>query len=129
MGGFKMLKEFKDFISRGNVIDLAVGVIIGGAFNKIVTALTKYILNPFIGLFLGHINLSSIVIGKFQIGDFLNAVIEFLIISFVVFLIVKGINKLHHPQEQSAQPSPEQMSEKYLEEIRDYLKNNQNNMN
>lgn len=129
MGGFKMLKEFKDFISRGNVIDLAVGVIIGGAFNKIVTALTQYILNPFIGLFLGHINLSSIVIGKFQIGDFLNAVIEFLIISFVVFLIVKGINKLHHPQEQSAQPSPEQMSEKYLEEIRDYLKNNQNNMN
>ena len=52
MGGFKMLKEFKDFISRGNVIDLAVGVIIGGAFNNIVNSLTKYILNPFIGLFL-----------------------------------------------------------------------------
>ncbi|AXX64043.1 large conductance mechanosensitive channel protein MscL [Bombilactobacillus bombi] len=122
-----MLKEFKEFISRGNVIDLAVGVIIGGAFNKIVSALTKYILNPFIGLFLGHINLSSLTIGMFKIGDFLNAVIEFLIISFVVFLIVKAINKLHHPQNEApAQPSPEQMSEQYLEEIRDLLKQNQN---
>ncbi|RHW47774.1 large conductance mechanosensitive channel protein MscL [Bombilactobacillus bombi] len=122
-----MLKEFKEFISRGNVIDLAIGVIIGGAFNKIVSALTKYILNPFIGLFLGHINLSSLTIGMFKIGDFLNAVIEFLIISFVVFLIVKAINKLHHPQnEASVQPSPEQMSEQYLEEIRDLLKQNQN---
>ena len=129
MGGFKMLKEFKDFISRGNVIDLAVGVIIGGAFNNIVNALTKYILNPFIGLFLGHIDLSSIVVGKFKIGDFLNSIIEFLIIAFVVFLIVKGINKLHHPQDQPTQPTPEQMSEKYLEEIRDYLKNNQHNLN
>ncbi|MBA1434251.1 large conductance mechanosensitive channel protein MscL [Bombilactobacillus bombi] len=123
-----MLKEFKDFISRGNVVDLSVGVIIGGAFNKIVSALTKYILNPFIGLFLGHIDLSSLTIGMFKVGDFLNAVIEFLIISFVVFLIVKAINKLHHPKnEQPAQPSPEQMSEQYLEEIRDLLKQKQEN--
>ncbi|UQS84044.1 large conductance mechanosensitive channel protein MscL [Bombilactobacillus thymidiniphilus] len=120
-----MLKEFKQFITRGNVLDLAIGVIIGGAFNNIVSALTKYILNPFIGLFLGKIDLSSLKIGMFQIGNFLNAVIEFLIISFVIFLIVKAINKIKKPQP-SAAPSNDDLSVKYLQEIRDELKNSNN---
>lgn len=67
-----MLNDFKNFIMRGNVLDLAVGVIIGGAFSNIVNALTKYILNPFIGLFLGHIDLSSIKVGMFQVGSIEN---------------------------------------------------------
>ena len=118
-----MLNDFKNFIMRGNVLDLAVGVIIGGAFNNIVNALTKYILNPFIGLFLGHIDLSSIKVGMFQVGSFLNAVIEFLIIAFVVFLIVQGVHKIERPKPQVPQPSAE---EQYLQEIRDLLKNSNN---
>ncbi|NVY96341.1 large conductance mechanosensitive channel protein MscL [Lactobacillus sp. DCY120] len=114
-----MLQDFKDFITRGNVLDLAVGVIIGGAFSKIVTALTKYLLNPFIGLFLGHIDLSSLRFGKFRIGDFLNAVIEFIIIAFVVFLIVKFFQHWQHKKVVTKKPSAE---EKYLQEIRDLLK-------
>lgn len=83
-----MLKEFKEFISRGNVMDLAVGVIIGGAFTAIVNSLVKYIINPFLGLFVGAIDFSDLVfkIGNatFRVGSFLNAVINFLIIAFVV---------------------------------------------
>lgn len=118
-----MFKEFKEFIARGSVVDLAVGVIVGGAFNKIVSALTKYILNPFIGLFLGKIDLSSIKFGMFRVGDFLNAVIEFLIISFVVFLIVKTLNALEKPHSQTEpkQPSTDELSAQYLQEIRDLL--------
>ncbi|KRL27693.1 large conductance mechanosensitive channel protein [Limosilactobacillus frumenti DSM 13145] len=123
-----MLKEFKNFIARGNVIDLAVGIIVGSAFTAIVKALVNDLLNPFIGLFLGKINLSNIVwtIGdaQFKVGSFLNAVINFLIISFVVFLLVKAINSFHHKQEQ---PQPEEPSkeEKYLAEIVQLLKNNE----
>ena len=77
-----MLKEFKEFISRGNVMDLAVGVIIGGAFTAIVNSLVKYIINPFLGLFVGAIDFSDLVfkIGNatFRVGSFLNAVINFL---------------------------------------------------
>ena len=90
-----MLKEFKEFIGRGNVLDLAVGVIIGSAFTAIVNSLVTNLINPFIGLFLGKIDLSDLqlVIGgtTFKFGAFLNAVINFLIIAFVVFLIVKAV--------------------------------------
>ncbi|KRL23569.1 large-conductance mechanosensitive channel protein MscL [Lentilactobacillus kisonensis] len=100
-----MLKEFKEFISRGNVIDLAVGVIIGGAFTAIVTSLTTNIINPFIGIFLGKIDLSklSITIGQatFKYGAFLNSVINFLIIAFVVFILIKIINRLVKKQPQT----------------------------
>lgn len=123
-----MLKEFKDFIARGNVIDLAVGIIVGSAFTAIVKALVNDLLNPFIGLFLGKINLSNIVWtiddAQFKVGSFLNAVINFLIISFVVFLLVKAINSFHHKKEQ---PQPEEPSqEEYLAEIVQLLKENQN---
>ncbi|MGK4127975.1 large-conductance mechanosensitive channel protein MscL [Ligilactobacillus saerimneri] len=121
-----MLKEFKEFISRGNVLDLAIGVIIGSAFTAIVTSLVENLINPLIGIFLGKIDLSNLVfsIGEahFKFGAFLNSVINFLIIAFVVFLIVKAVNKaLPKKEEAPADPEPS-AEEKYLEEIVALLK-------
>lgn len=122
-----MLKEFKEFIGRGNVLDLAVGVIIGSAFTAIVNSLVTNLINPFIGLFLGKIDLSDLqlVIGgtTFKFGAFLNAVINFLIIAFVVFLIVKSVNKVmpKKVEEEVADAGPEPEIE-LLSEIRDLLK-------
>ncbi|KRM89919.1 large-conductance mechanosensitive channel [Liquorilactobacillus cacaonum DSM 21116] len=120
----ELIKEFKEFISRGNVIDLAVGVIIGGAFTTIVKSLVDYLINPFIGLFVGGIDFSELVFkvngATFKVGSFLNAVINFLIIAFVVFLMVKFVNKfLIRKKEVVAVAAPEV---KLLEEIRDLLK-------
>ena len=93
-----MIKEFKAFISKGNVVDLAVGVIIGGAFGKIVSSLVNDILMPIIGVLIGGVDFSnlSIKIGEAKItyGMFIQNVIDFLIIAFCVFLFVKVINKL-----------------------------------
>lgn len=121
-----MLKEFKEFISRGNVLDLAIGVIIGSAFTAIVTSLVENLINPLIGIFLGKIDLSNLVfsIGEahFKFGAFLNSIINFLIIAFVVFLIVKAVNKaLPKKEEEPADPEPS-AEEKYLEEIVALLK-------
>lgn len=125
-----VLKKFKTFIARGNVIDLAVGVIIGSAFTAIVTSLTKNLINPLIGIFLGKIDLSGLVLtvgqAHFRYGDFLNAVINFLIIAFVVFLLVKAINKLMPTKETDAEPAPAPNQETVvLTEIRDLLKQQQ----
>ncbi|WP_407383135.1 large conductance mechanosensitive channel protein MscL [Ruminococcus sp.] len=93
----KFMSEFKEFIMRGNVMDLAVGVIIGGAFSAIVTSLTDDIISPLLGLF-GGIDFSALVakVGSVEIryGAFLTAVINFLIMALIIFLMVKGINKL-----------------------------------
>ena len=93
-----MLKEFKAFIMRGSVMDLAVGVIIGGAFGKIVASLVNDILMPLIGLLIGGIDFSSLAlkVGNAQVnyGLFINNVIDFLIIALVIFLMVKGLNSL-----------------------------------
>ncbi len=93
----KMLKEFKEFIMRGNVMDMAVGVIIGGAFTAIVTSLTEDILSPFLGLFGGK-NFDSLTANfagvTLYYGKFLTAILNFLIIALVIFLLVKGINKI-----------------------------------
>ncbi|HSJ88663.1 MAG TPA: large conductance mechanosensitive channel protein MscL [Anaerolineales bacterium] len=104
-----MLKEFKEFVMRGNVIDLAVAVIIGVAFGAIVTSLVNDILMPLIGLVLGGIDFSALA---FQVGDavikygaFIQAVINFLIIAFVVFLIVRAINRLKGPAPAPAAPT------------------------
>lgn len=109
-----MLNEFKAFISRGNVIDLAVGIIIGAAFTAIVTSLVDDIVNPFIGMIIGGIDFSSVgfSIGdaKFAIGNFINAVIKFLIIAWVVFLMVKAMNRLM-PKKPEAPPAPKGPSE------------------
>ncbi|MBB1534963.1 large conductance mechanosensitive channel protein MscL [Leptotrichia sp.] len=125
-----MFKEFKEFISRGNVLDLAVGVIIGGAFGKIVTSLVDDIIMPFIGLIIGGLDFSglSIVIGKATIkyGMFIQNVVNFLIIAFSVFIIVKAVNKVRRikPEEKEEEPVVEAPSkeEALLAEIRDLLK-------
>jgi large conductance mechanosensitive channel len=137
-----MLKEFRDFINRGNVIDLAIAVIMGGAFGAIVTSLVKDIVMPPIGLILGGVDFSSLFInlsgGNYEslaaaqeagaatinIGVFLNAVIDFLIVAFVVFLLVRAVNKMKREQPAEAPPSPPEPSaeEKLLTEIRDLLR-------
>lgn len=102
-----MLKEFRDFAMRGNVIDLAVGVIIGGAFGKIVGSLVNDILMPLIGLVLGGVNFAeqAVQIGEASVkwGAFVQAVIDFIIIAFVIFLIVKAANKA---KKQEPAPAP-----------------------
>lgn len=121
-----MLKEFKEFIARGNVMDLAVGVIIGAAFTAIVKSLVSNLINPLIGIFLGKIDLSNLVfsIGSayFRYGSFLNEVINFLIIAFVVFLMVKGINKVMPKKEEEAVKEGPSKEEEYLGQIVELLK-------
>jgi large conductance mechanosensitive channel len=133
----RFLGEFKEFISRGNVIDLAIGVIMGAAFGKIVTALVHDVIMPPIGLLLQGINFSDLYIplnGKhygtladaqkdgapiLAYGNFINVVIEFLIISACVFALVKVINTLKRKEEATAKPT---RTEELLTEIRDSLK-------
>lgn len=99
-----MLKEFKKFISRGNVLDMAVGIIMGSAFTAIVTSLVNDILTPIIGLIIGGLDFGelSITIGSASIayGSFIQAVINFLLVALSLFLIVKAINKFHFKKEQ-----------------------------
>lgn len=127
-----MVKEFKEFISRGNMMDLAVGFIIGAAFTAIVNSLVKDLINPLIGLFIGKIDLSNLkfTIGEatFKYGSFLNAVINFLIIALVVFFLIKLVNKITPKKEVEEDPAPTN-EEIYLRQIRDLLqeKNKQNN--
>lgn len=120
-----MLKEFKEFIARGNVMDMAVGIIVGSAFTTIVKDLVSYLINPLIGLFVGKIDLSNIVFSvgaaQFKVGSFLNAVINFLIISFVVFLLVKAVNHFSKKNDEP-QEKPVSAEVQYLKEIADTLK-------
>ncbi|MDN6432843.1 MAG: large-conductance mechanosensitive channel protein MscL [Lacticaseibacillus paracasei] len=121
-----MLKEFQKFIMRGNVLDLAVGVIIGSAFTGLVTSLTKNLINPILSMFAGKADLSGLyftILGaKFTYGNFINDVLNFLIIAFVVFLLVKGINRIL-PSKPAKPAGPTQ--EELLTEIRDLLKQDQ----
>lgn len=132
-----LLQEFKEFAARGNVIDLAVGVIIGAAFGKIVTSLVEQVVMPPIGLLLGRVDFSNLewvlapedpateAVEKvaIQYGAFLNTVIQFLIVAFVVFLMVKAINKLRREQAQDpAPPAAPTATEALLAEIRDELR-------
>lgn len=126
----KFAKEFKDFISKGNVIDLAVGVIIGGAFGKIVSSLVDNILMPLIGLALGGVNFSELSIkvkdASIQYGLFIQNVVDFLIIALCVFIMVKAINKLSKlkkKEEKIEESKPVKSDEVLLlEDIRDILK-------
>ncbi|WP_270172662.1 large conductance mechanosensitive channel protein MscL [Paenibacillus sp. SYP-B4298] len=126
----KLLKEFKEFAVRGNVIDLAVGVIIGGAFGKIVTSLVNDIIMPPIGMLLGNVNFTDLyfslepertmVDGKhislaqatdagvavIAYGQFINIMLNFIIVAFCIFLMVKGINSLHRKKEAPAKAEP-----------------------
>jgi large conductance mechanosensitive channel len=105
-----MLKEFRDFAMRGNVIDLAVGVIIGGAFGKIVTSLVNDFLMPLIGLFLGGVNFAerAFMVGEVTIlwGAFAQTVIDFVIIAFVIFIIIKAANKAKRKEPAPAPAEP-----------------------
>lgn len=125
--------EFKEFIARGNVVDLAVGVVIGGAFGKIVDSFVKDIIMPFVGLLTGGLDMSSmkiVLVAADEIakkpelaityGNFINAIISFLIIALSVFMMIKVINKIRAPQVDADAPPP--ASEVLLGEIRDLLK-------
>ena len=105
-----MLKEFKEFVMRGNVLDLAVAVIIGGAFGKIISSLVNDILMPLIGLLLGAVNFSelSFTVGAAVIawGAFVQAIVDFLFVAFVIFLIVKAANKTKKKEAPAAPPEP-----------------------
>jgi len=126
-----MLNEFKAFIMRGNVMDMAVGIIIGAAFTAIVTSLVDDLVNPLIGLIIGGVDFSNISFGlgeaQFMIGNFINAVIKFVIIAWVVFLLVKGVNRVasvgKKKEEAPVEEAPKgPTSEELLAEIRDALK-------
>ncbi len=93
----KMLKEFKEFAMKGNVLDLAIGVIIGGAFGSIVSSLVEDIITPIIGAIFGQPDFSAIKVGPIALGNFINAVVNFLIIALCLFAVVKAINSLKKP--------------------------------
>ena len=124
MKGF--MTEFKEFINKGNVMDMAVGVIIAGAFGKIVTALVDNILMPIVGMLLGGVNFSELSVtvcdASIVYGAFIQAIIDFLIIAFVIFLLVKNINKMkkEEPAEEEPEETPADIA--LLTEIRDLLK-------
>lgn len=126
----KILKEFKEFIARGNVVDLAVGVIVGSAFGKIVTSLVNDILMPIIGVILGGIDFTNLTL-KFNdatiyYGNFIQNVIDFLIVAFCIFIFVKAINalteKAKKKEEKKEKASVKSDEVILLEEIRDLLK-------
>ena len=125
----QFFSEFKTFIARGNVMDLAVGVIIGGAFSNITTSLVNDILNPILGIIAGDNEaLAALSIqlpggGALMLGNFINAVLNFLIMAFAVFCLVKAINRLYKKKEEVPPPPPTPSAEEVLlTEIRDLLK-------
>ncbi|WKZ11610.1 MAG: large conductance mechanosensitive channel protein MscL [Gammaproteobacteria bacterium] len=134
-----MLKEFREFAMRGNVVDLAVGIIIGGAFGKIVTSFVNDVIMPPIGMLLGKVDFSSLFVNLsstdyetlaaaeaasapvIRYGSFVNAMLDFVIVAFAIFLLVRAINRMK--KEQPPAPPPGQSAEeKLLGEIRDLLK-------
>ena len=128
-----MLKEFKEFISRGSVLDLAVGVIIGGAFSAIVTSLVDNVFMPVIGMIIGGLDFTSLAIqvgdSKLMYGAFIQSVIDFLLVALCLFLFIKAINKVKNignrgkkDEDASEVVKPEDVQ--LLEEIRDLLKKN-----
>ena len=130
----KLFDEFKAFVMRGNVVDLAVGVIIGGAFGKIVTSLVNDIFMPIIGMILGNVNFSSLEIklgepvegaeqAAIRYGAFIQEIVNFLIIALCIFMVIKVINKMQKKKEEAPAPAPEPTKEEVLlTEIRDALK-------
>lgn len=132
-GTINMWKDFKAFAMKGNIVDLAVAVVIGGAFGKIVTSLVENIIMPLIGIITGGINLTeSFVFGlgeaKFKLGVFLQSIIDFLIIAFAIFLALRLMTKLSRKKEEAiveeAAPALDS-KEELLKEIRDLLKKEQ----
>jgi large conductance mechanosensitive channel len=128
-----IVKEFKEFASRGNLVDLAVGVIIGAAFGKIITSLVNDIIMPPLGMLLHGVDFKDLkivlkpAVGKaaavsINYGVFINILIDFLIVAFCIFLVVKGINSMKKKEEAAPSPDPEPSKEEVLlTEIRDLL--------
>ncbi len=127
----KLWQEFKAFVNRGNVVDLAIGVVIGAAFGKIVSSLVADIITPVLGLLIAGVNFTSLTIDLQGVGDkpisihygnFLQTIFDFLIVSFAIFAVIKFVNRLQRKQEaQKPAPTPSQ-EEILLTEIRDILK-------
>lgn len=122
------IKEFKEFAMQGNVMDMAIGVIIGGAFGKIVTSLVDDLIMPILGIFTGGVNFADLKYvmtedNAIAYGAFIQNIIDFLLIALSIFVVIKLINKAKRPKEEEA-PAPEEPSEdvKLLSEIRDLLK-------
>lgn len=125
-----ILKEFKEFAMRGNVMDMAVGVIIGGAFGKIVSSLVDDVIMPIIGVLTGGIDFSkiSLMVGDAEVkyGMFIQNIIDFLIIAICIFSMIKVMNSISaKKKEEPAAPAEPSNEEKLLSEIRDLLKNKQ----
>ncbi|MFK3814561.1 large conductance mechanosensitive channel protein MscL [Bacillus halotolerans] len=123
-----MWKEFKTFAMRGNIVDLAIGVVIGGAFGKIVTSLVNDIIMPLVGLLLGGLDFSGL---SFTFGDavvkygsFIQTIVNFLIISFSIFIVIRTVNQLKRKKEaeEEAEAEAADAQEELLKEIRDLLK-------
>lgn len=129
-----MIQEFKTFAMRGNVVDMAVGIIMGGAFGKIVSSFVADVIMPPIGLLIGGVNFTSLAITikeasgdvaavTLNYGKFIQSVTDFLIIAFAIFMVVKAMNTLMKKEEQApASPPPPSKEEALLAEIRDLLK-------
>ena len=117
--------EFKTFIARGNVMDMAVGVIIGGAFSNISTSLINDIIMPILGIFTSSVSFADLAVevgpAVITYGNFIQAVLNFLIMAFVVFCLIKSLNAFHRKKEAAPPPGPS-AEEKLLTEIRDLLK-------
>lgn len=140
----KFIQEFKDFATRGNVMDMAVGVIIGGAFGKIVSSLVDDLIMPLVGKLTGNVDFTNLFVtlsdgeyesltaareagaAVFAYGNFIQQVVNFLIIAFCIFLMIKAINKMMRKKQEEPAPAPEppapSAEEKLLAEIRDLLK-------
>ena len=141
----KFLNEFKEFAMRGNVLDMAIGVVIGSAFSKITTSLVNDVFMPLIGLLIGGVDLGQLNLTlkaavmdgdtvvkepvTLGLGTFLSTIIDFILVAFVIFLVVKAINKLHALGKKDEEPEPEESetptAEELLTEIRDLLKEQQ----
>jgi len=138
-----MLKEFKDFAMRGNVVDMAVGIVIGAAFGKIVSSLVADVIMPPIGLALGGVDFSNLFIDLsgagyatlalaeeagaplIKYGAFINVVLDFVIVAFAIFMVIKGLNKMKKKEEEKpAEPPKPSAEEALLTEIRDLLAKN-----
>lgn len=129
-----MFKEFKKFAMRGNVLDLAVGIIIGGAFGKIVSSLVADIIMPILGIVLGGVNFSSLQLvipaameGASPVtiayGKFMQSVVDFLIVAFAIFMMIKALNRFHRKEEAPLTPPEPSKEEILLTEIRDAIRN------
>ena len=101
-----LISEFKEFAMKGNVLDMAIGVIVGGAFGSIVSSVVEDLITPIIGAIFGQPDFSSIMLGPIQLGNFINAVVNFLIVAICLFAMLKAINKLKKPAPEAPAPAP-----------------------